>query len=233
MPRPLPVLALDLDPARIEQHDVLWLEPPASQIWTNLGTRREGAELMVEPGGTTWQHAFVDPLAVVLARRDAPPAGGLVVPSLEVRVALPARPRALAMLGALRALGVSRVTPVLFSRSLPRRHDPKVLREIAARFGAWVSPPLDLGAALADAPLWLEASAREALPAREPGDMAGNPRALLIGPEGGPTADELTRIRLQAFATHTLGRRTMRTETAAVTAAALRLLGRGAPCASA
>ncbi|MEZ6006589.1 MAG: 16S rRNA (uracil(1498)-N(3))-methyltransferase [Planctomycetota bacterium] len=229
MPRPLPTLELDLDPARLAPCDVLWLEPPASEIWTHLAKRREGSELSVEPGGTTWRHVFVDPLAVVLARRDAAPSREDVTPSLEIRVALPARPRAMAMLGALRALGVSRVTPVRFSRSLPRRYDPKVLREITARFGAWVSPPLDLDAALADAPLWLEASAREPLPAREPGDMAGNPRALLIGPEGGPTADELERIRLQAFATHTLGRRTMRTETAAVTAGALRLLGRGAP----
>ncbi|MGE0191993.1 MAG: 16S rRNA (uracil(1498)-N(3))-methyltransferase [Planctomycetota bacterium] len=224
-----PVLALDVDPTWLAQQSVLWLEPPASQVWTNLAKRREGTGLVIQPGGSTWRHLFVDPLAVVLARDEAPAAGDPPASTLEVRLALPARPRALALLTALRSMGVGRVTPVRFARSLPRRHDARMMAELAERFGPWVSPPIGLDDALADAPRWLESRAPEPLPAREHGDTAGDARALLVGPEGGPTNDELARIRLHAFSTHALGPRTLRSETAAVTAAALRLLGRGSP----
>ena len=87
--------------------------------------------------------------------------------------------------------------------SLPQVHDPLPLSE-------WLDDPLPSARKLVATP---EASRSLAALPRPEGSLV-----LLVGPEGGLSSREIATARDRGFETFSLGPRTLRTETAAVTA---------------
>jgi 16S rRNA (uracil1498-N3)-methyltransferase len=135
-------------------------------------------------------------------------------------------------------LGVARVVPVLAHRSVARpeagegRHVrwQTIAREAARQCGRSDVPrldaPLPLTTALADPQLGeatrlmlYEGAAGRALRTA----LEGSPRsvALLVGPEGGWTEEEVAMAQTQGFLAVSLGPRILRVETAAVVAVTL------------
>ena len=137
-------------------------------------------------------------------------------------------------------LGVGRIIPVLAERSVVKLDGERAekrreryraqVRAAAQQCRSPILPLVDpvsrLGEALArvaDAELklvlWEDARAvplRSALPAATPAQVA-----VLVGPEGGLTEDEVERAREAGFAAVGLGPRILRAETAAVASAAI------------
>lgn len=136
-------------------------------------------------------------------------------------------------------LGAARLVPVAFARSLPSdRADPRrlerwrrIVREAAEQSARGVLPqvgePIPFAAACEAAAraelaimLWeREAPHLSALLRERPGAPATC--ALLSGPEGGITDEELTAARARGIMPASLGPRILRAETAPVAAAAL------------
>ena len=131
-------------------------------------------------------------------------------------------------------LGVTRIVPLVTERSQPRRQDRcERWRRIAAAAAAQcgrtlvpeISPPADVAdfavpGAEAGVVFW-EGSAS---PLREAIGREGGPVRkvrLLVGPEGGLTADEVRSAREAGWRDATLGPRILRAETGAVIAVAL------------
>ena len=139
-------------------------------------------------------------------------------------------------------LGVTRIVPVLTSRVVVRLDDEaaqgkqrrwqSIAQEAARQCGRAdvpvVEPPRSLAAALATLPA---ASRRFALWEQGEGQpltlclqtLGDNERALqfLVGPEGGLADEEMKMAAAADFVPVTLGRRILRTETAAIVAVAL------------
>ncbi|HEX2661120.1 MAG TPA: 16S rRNA (uracil(1498)-N(3))-methyltransferase [Polyangia bacterium] len=132
-------------------------------------------------------------------------------------------------------LGAARVIPVRTARSAgdqpprPERWE-KIAREAARQCGRAqllaISPTSSLGDALGS----LEAETLGVVPWEDAPDAAplhalvtGNPRAVavLIGPEGGLTKEEVALATGAGFRVATLGPRILRTETAAIAALAV------------
>lgn len=131
-------------------------------------------------------------------------------------------------------LGVQRIVPILCERSVSRRSGrlPRwrtIAREAAEQCGRPVVPTLDEpvtfngffaaegGSGLRGIALWEDERVlgfKEALTL-----MAATGRLhLLVGPEGGLAPDEVRLVRRAGFLTASFGRRTLRTETAAIAA---------------
>lgn len=129
-------------------------------------------------------------------------------------------------------LGVSRFQPIEAERGIPGRGFPraraeKILAEAAEQSGRGVLPalaaPVSLAAALAALASPALAFDRSGLSFSREIDPAGA-MACFIGPEGGWSGDELSRFAEKNVSLASLGRQTLRAETAAVAAAALLLL---------
>lgn len=132
-------------------------------------------------------------------------------------------------------LGAARLIPVRCARSAgdqparPERWE-KISREAARQCGRAqlleIAPTSSLADALASlAPDTLGLVPWEDAPTAAPlhALVGGNPRAVavLIGPEGGLTPDEVARATSAGFRVATLGPRILRTETAAIVALAV------------
>jgi len=133
-------------------------------------------------------------------------------------------------------LGVSRFVPFTSERSVVRELSApkyirwqKIAREAAETAHRGAVPRVDeaVGWAALFAHLggqvvvcWEEAAGPQLLEAAPDGDLA-----LVVGPEGGLTADEIENARRHGAAIASLGRRILRSETAAVAAVAM-LVGR-------
>ena len=137
-------------------------------------------------------------------------------------------------------VGVSAFTPVTTRRSLVRGDDvtpekmvrwERIIREAAEQSGRGLLPrllpPAPFSAAtVAAAALDRAVIAWEGEPQRTLGEALAHSGDLLevglfIGPEGGFEADEIDEAAAQGVVAATLGRRILRTETAAVVGAAL------------
>ncbi|HLZ48154.1 MAG TPA: RsmE family RNA methyltransferase [Candidatus Limnocylindria bacterium] len=128
-------------------------------------------------------------------------------------------------------LGVSRFVPFVSSRSVVRELSAakrerwaKIAREAAETAHRAVLPAIDelvewepLFALLERAVvLWEEAAGPHLLDAAAAGDVA-----LVVGPEGGLTADEIAFARGRGATIASLGKRILRAETAAIAAVAM------------
>lgn len=177
------------------------------------------------------------PRGVPFARLPRPVESPL---ALEVYQALPSRERFELVLQKLTELGVTRIVPVETARSVTRAERdaaqakshrwPDVILRAAKQCRRALLPELYLPVPLAAA-LALAGPAERKLLLYEgeqglslAAALAG-PRpqqvALLIGPEGGFAAEEVVAARAAGFLTVGLGPRLLRTETAAIAAAAL------------
>jgi 16S rRNA (uracil1498-N3)-methyltransferase len=175
------------------------------------------------------------------ARRDVPTAASLV--EVTLLVAIPRGERMDLLVQKTTELGVTRIIPVVSGRSVARPEAgggratrwETIAREAARQCGRADVPSLDAPTALADAvaaphlprprfATWEATrgtSLRTALAAAFAGDEAPSGVALLVGPEGGLTAEEIAAAQAQGFAAVTLGRRILRVETAAIVAVTL------------
>lgn len=139
-----------------------------------------------------------------------------------------------AIVRAATELGVARIIPALTARTVPRldaagwreraRRWQRVAKEATKQCGRAVVPSVEIPRALADA-----------IPPGEPADLrlclwegegvplgrlldaahtAARSAGVIVGPEGGLTEDEVALARAAGYATVTLGRRILRTETA-------------------
>ena len=125
-------------------------------------------------------------------------------------------------------LGVRKLVPVLASRSVARgdRRDrwARIARSAAAQSGAAppeIAPPSSLADALAALPSGIEIVV--CVPGAPMAPPAAGPRAILVGPEGGWTADEVSEAVAVGALPVGLGPRVLRADTAVV--AALTSLG--------
>ncbi len=138
-------------------------------------------------------------------------------------------------------LGVARIRPALTARTVVRldaagwrdraRRWQRVAREATKQCGRAHVPPVEtaqpLAACLAgdeDAELRVCLWEGDGTPLRRlVDDLEGRPRAVsvIVGPEGGLTADEVVLARSAGYVVVTLGGRVLRTETAALTAVAV------------
>ncbi len=130
-------------------------------------------------------------------------------------------------------LGIARLCPVTMTRSRPRRITPERLRQVAIgaaqQCGGLAIPEIrpiqSLATLLANWPTERQLlHCDECLAPTSPPDALARagPKAILVGPEGGLTTDERTRMQSCAFTTPlSLGNRILRAETAVVAALAL------------
>lgn len=145
-------------------------------------------------------------------------------PTLTVASAIPKGDRIDAMIDQLAQLGARVWHPIVCARSEQRevRRADKLERraiEAAKQCGsAWaltIAAPVPAESLMGPCVVLADASGERFEPASE------TPRALLIGPEGGWTDEELERARDAGTTVARFGRYTMRIETAAVAAAAI------------
>ena len=106
-----------------------------------------------------------------------------------------------------------------------RRHSLEVVKQCGAAWATRVEEPLSLAELAARALVgqgWVADANGGAVPA-----VVGEiPLTVVIGPEGGLTAEELERLRRAGYAAVSLGVHTLRFETAAIAAAAAAAAGR-------
>lgn len=123
--------------------------------------------------------------------------------------------------------GATHVHPVLTARSVPRgeRGDrwARIAEAAARQCGRADVPEVVAVAMLPDALAALPAGldARVAVPGAPRLPAATGPAAVLVGPEGGLTTDEIRRATAAGFVPMGLGRFVLRCETAAAVAVAL------------
>jgi 16S rRNA (uracil1498-N3)-methyltransferase len=195
----------------------------------------------VDPEGACWRLRLTDlgkePRGVPFARLARPMESRVAI---EVYQALPDKERFELVLQKLTELGVTRVVPVETRRSLTHEERdagqakshrwPEVILRAVRQCRRPLIPELFAPCALADA-LSLAAPAELKLMLYEEeeswtlGDALGRSKpervALLVGPEGGFDPEEVAAARAEGFLPIALGPRILRTETAALTGAAL------------
>jgi 16S rRNA (uracil1498-N3)-methyltransferase len=205
---------------------------------------RAGDELLLLDGEgreASCRVVSVDPRAAELEVGEVRAAEGAGPARLTVALAILKGERTDWCLPKLVELGVGRIVPLLTERSVVRLEGERARRR-RERYRAQVraaaqqsrsalvpvvEPVMGLPEALSSAltgaelklMLWEEARAiplRSALPERPPSSAA-----ILIGPEGGFSDQEVEQARAAGFAPVGLGQRILRAETAAVAAAAI------------
>ena len=137
-------------------------------------------------------------------------------------------------------IGVSRVIPVVMDRCVVRLSADdarrkldrwkKIVREAGKQSGRCVLPEILLPVTVPQLVCREDLPAVNAVPWEEAGGFgplalretfpAPASLGILIGPEGGITADEISLLKQRGFLPMTLGRRILRTETAGLAAAA-------------
>ena len=137
-------------------------------------------------------------------------------------------------------LGVSAVVPVAMARSVVRLSEAdglrkterwrKISREAGKQSGRCIIPEISLPVTLPQLLARTDLPALNAVPWEEAGTFgplalrALHPEitslGILIGPEGGITAEEITLLKTGGFLPMTLGKRILRTETAGLAAVA-------------
>jgi 16S rRNA (uracil1498-N3)-methyltransferase len=106
-----------------------------------------------------------------------------------------------------------------------RRHALEAVKQSGAAWATRVEEPASLGE-IAARPVAGQGWVADANGAVVPATLGNTPLTVVIGPEGGLTADELERLRGAGYAAVSLGPHTLRFETAAIAAAAAAVAGR-------
>jgi 16S rRNA (uracil1498-N3)-methyltransferase len=106
-----------------------------------------------------------------------------------------------------------------------RRHALEAVKQSGGAWATRVEEPVSLGE-LSARPLLGQGWVADANGEAVPGVVGETPLTVVIGPEGGLTADELARLRGAGYAGVRLGPHTLRFETAAIAAAAAAAAGR-------
>ena len=106
-----------------------------------------------------------------------------------------------------------------------RRHALEAVKQSGAAWATRVHEPVSLGE-LAARPLAGQGWVADASGGTVPAVVGETPLTVVIGPEGGLTAEELERLRGAGYAPVSLGPYTLRFETAAIAAAAAAAAGR-------
>jgi 16S rRNA (uracil1498-N3)-methyltransferase len=106
-----------------------------------------------------------------------------------------------------------------------RRQALEAVKQSGAAWATRVEEPVSLGE-LAARPLAGQGWVADANGAAVPAVVGEAPLTVVIGPEGGLTAEELERLRGAGYAPVSLGPHTLRFETAAIAAAAAAAAGR-------
>jgi 16S rRNA (uracil1498-N3)-methyltransferase len=106
-----------------------------------------------------------------------------------------------------------------------RRHALEAVKQSGAAFATRVEEPVSLDE-IAARPLAGQGWVADANGAVVPATVGNTPLTVVIGPEGGLTADELDRLRGTGYTAVSLGPHTLRFETAAIAAAAAAVAGR-------
>jgi 16S rRNA (uracil1498-N3)-methyltransferase len=106
-----------------------------------------------------------------------------------------------------------------------RRHALEAVKQSGAPWATRVEEPVSLEA-IAARPIAGQGWVADANGAAVPATVGTTPLTVVIGPEGGLTANELNRLRGTGYAAVTLGPHTLRFETAAIAAAAAAVAGR-------
>jgi 16S rRNA (uracil1498-N3)-methyltransferase len=106
-----------------------------------------------------------------------------------------------------------------------RRHALEAVKQSGAAWATRVDEPVSLGE-LAARPLAGQGWVADANGGAVPAVVGQTPLTVVIGPEGGLTAEELERLRDAGYAAVSLGPHTLRFETAAIAAAAAAAAGR-------
>lgn len=228
---------LFVPPERLVGHTVM-VDGDAHRHLTKVLRLTPGAEVTLFDGCGTeiaGQLASVGPRSaeISLGQRRVVPVPSSALTLLQV---LPRGARMDLIVQKTTELGISRIVPILGQRSVARsprdggRRWQKIAQEAARQSGRAdvpeIAPVQPLVQALADAQrpdgqrfvLWEEErshSLRHALTATR------QAVALLIGPEGGLAAEEVTQARDHGFVVAGLGPRILRSETAAIVAVVL------------
>ena len=216
-----------------------YLTPEDSRHALTVLRLRPGAVIEVISGGVPWKSEFLrEENRIVCVRKLAP------LPSTEPKLAvtlfqgIPKADKMDLIVQKATELGVSRIVPVALSRCVVRIADSekkldrwrKIVREAGKQSGRCVLPEIV-------PPVTIDRlCGQDGLPALNvvPWEEAGGfgPRAfhslypdadslgILIGPEGGITADEIALLKARGFLPMTLGKRILRTETAGMAAVA-------------
>lgn len=217
------------------------LGPQAVAVLSHWGARPGEIFTAVDPERACWRVRLTEsgktPRGVPFARLSRPSESRLAI---EVYQALPEKERFELVLQKLTELGVSRIVPVETSRSTTlaerdadqaKSHRwPEVVLRAARQCRRAMLPELfeiaDLTAALrmadaAELKLMLYEGEETWSFAEALGRLRPERVALLVGPEGGFTVDEVDAARAAGFLPVSLGPRILRTETAAIAGAAL------------
>ena len=106
-----------------------------------------------------------------------------------------------------------------------RRHALEAVKQSGAAWATRVEEPVSLNE-IAARPIAGQGWVADANGAPVPATVGTIPLTVVIGPEGGLTAEELERLRETGYAAVSLGPHTLRFETAAIAAAAAAVAGR-------
>jgi 16S rRNA (uracil1498-N3)-methyltransferase len=106
-----------------------------------------------------------------------------------------------------------------------RRHALEAVKQSGAAWATQVERPVSIGE-LSARPLLAQGWVADADGAAVPAVVGKTPLTVVIGPEGGLTADELDRLRGAGYTAVRLSPHTLRFETAAIAAAAAAVAGR-------
>jgi 16S rRNA (uracil1498-N3)-methyltransferase len=106
-----------------------------------------------------------------------------------------------------------------------RRHALEAVKQSGAAWATRVEEPMSLEE-IAARPIAGQGWVADANGAAVPATVGNTPLTVVIGPEGGLTADEMDRLRGTGYAAVSLGPHTLRFETAAIAAAAAAVAGR-------
>ena len=197
---------------------------------------KPGTELILADGaGREYLGSIdrVDSDGVEIAIGDELPAHRLDGPVITIYQGMPKGEKLELILQKGTELGVGAIVPFYAARSVPRLRDERIegrlarweriAREAARQCGRPDTPQLKLSANLADVLLTGEHSVKLLLWEGEKAVglrqlLADTPRpdsvAVIIGPEGGLTGEEVAAARQAGYCSVTMGQRILRTETA-------------------
>lgn len=203
---------------------------------------RRGDQVTLFDGAGVEVDAEVEEVArretrLVLGTRREPVGGSVVGAPLTLITAVPKGGRMDFLVQKVTELGVHEIVPVIADRSVARPEPgrrarwEKIVREAARQSGRAdvpiVAAPGPVGLALARPNLperrlvLYEGERSRSLAGALAAESGAAPTALLIGPEGGLSEDDLGAARAANFRTVGLGPFVLRVETAAIVAVAL------------